>query len=119
MEEALLDETLLADYRHYLAPAELAELYRHHYLIMIEEEGRLQTALAAADFSAILRTAHKIAGGAAAACFPALTGTSRALEEAARAADLALARELVARLQEVRDASWARMTEAGIPLPPR
>lgn len=100
-----LDAALHAEYRACLQPDELATLFARHRQTLEQEAVRLQAACSDGDIETIIRSAHKLAGSAAAAGFPVLTHHARRLEEAARAGDAGAVRRLMERFPELHAAS--------------
>ena len=90
-----LDAALLAEYRAYLQPDELAALFARHHHTLEQEAMRLQTACTDGDLDTITHSAHKLAGSAAVAGFLVLTHHAHRLEAAARAGDAGAVRELM------------------------
>ncbi|MCG8636182.1 MAG: transporter substrate-binding domain-containing protein [Desulfobacterales bacterium] len=79
----LIDPGLHKEYAKHLCPEELAELFRLQQNSLEKEEAKLWNAWSEKDLSTIAQAAHKIAGGAAAAGFTALSKTALELEQAA------------------------------------
>lgn len=80
----LIDRTLQEEYSRSLSPEDLAEWRRRQHHSLEEEEAVLDAAWAKRDLAATAAAAHKIAGSAAMAGFPAWSRRALLIEEAAR-----------------------------------